>query len=151
MSSKLCGFLDSQEAWVGLVLATLVQHCLGAAYFNSWFSKPWSYFTAMDRGLPKLDDEFFSSTFSFCTCIGASLVGSFLRALGVLIVVSAAGATTFCGYFEAAGIVSFMVLAASHHDLWSQRPWPLLFINFGYDVLCIVVASVILFATEKYF
>ena len=129
------------DVWAVLV-ATAVSFLIGGFWYSALFSKPWM----AALGINKEDVE--SSNLSVPKALIGSVVASAMTAFGVAMLLSSADPILW----REGVLVALLVWAAFSMGpmfkmvLWEDRPWALLAIDGGYELVSVLAAAAIVIA-----
>lgn len=138
--TKLFGGVDNTH----IAIAALAQVAWASLWYSYICSSLRGYYLAADKGVKRL--EHVPRRFDSWVCTVATFAAAVVRAFAIVAFVNLLRLTTLSEYVQAATLVTMVVLIATHHAFWAQRPLCLLVINALYEAKAAIFAAVVLHA-----
>lgn len=129
--------LLSSVSWWSVIIATVLYFVLGALWYSPvLFAKPWMNAMGMTEEPEGADPLLFFYSFVL-QFVGVLSLALFIEAIGI----TSAATGAQIGFYAAAG---FLFSLAGTTGLFSETPLKLHFINYGYHVVGLTLAGLIL-------
>ena len=136
--TKLLGKVDNTH----IAIAALAQVAWAYLWYSYICSSLRAYYLAADKGVKRLEHVPRRFDSWFCTAI--TFAAAIVRGLAIVAFVNLLGLSTLSEYIQAATMVTMVVLVATHHAFWAQRPLCLLVINALYEAKAAVFGAIVL-------